>query len=648
LRKNIKLVLPHFDKFEISIEDVKLRKEFNYGENDHMLRIFILTYVKFLSDSPLESSSRKPLKVYKKFFYELINKPIVDTIRRFSKLSDELLRNSYSTEDGSTIRPFISGMIDTPIFREYHEWQKSGDAKILTYVLSFLRFGKKLSYKDESLKATAFREWLDIENGLRDQVFSDNDISSLRVIIKELIRSLKIDFYLPKFGSGKVSEKYIEDVYDKLEYLSTHPRLDYAFGRPNQFTGSGLGFMPRPMGQKDDFHSISRLIMVDKDLFKSRSICAEPNSFMYAQQDLHRWIRNSMEDAPIGNFVNITDQASNQRAALHGSKYHSCDTIDLSSASDSVNIRLVKSIFPIDWLFFMLASRSSSVQLPDESIHKLEKFAPMGSAICFPTQCIIFTAICIYCYDAYLHGVTSGERIVTSEDVVIIVNNFLSDHSSHSPFGQRLEKPLVYGDDIICDTRVTSDVITTLSRLGFRVNVSKSFTDVQSIRESCGVYAYEGEDVTPIIFRLPFLTGRRLDASQYSSLIEMINNFGSFEYYSTRTFLIELLRCYLGKQFPLIPYVTNRDDFGIYVADHKAVDISLLRYNSDYQIIERKVLVIAPRRKKRSKPYNLESYSYEQWMRSRIEDYSTPLIQGRSSIRPQETRVVPGWARYES
>jgi len=631
----------------LSTDAVRFPPEFGYGENEDFLKVFVLSYTKFLYDSPLESESPRPIRPTMRFYKRLTSENIVGIISQFSKLADEILSSEYVTGGDTTTGVFIEAMKGTPIFKEYHLWFRTREPELLKYVLSFLRFGKKLNYIDPQLDAVAFRNWQLVEERLSDLEFSDEDTASLRTIVAELVNPLEPNHLLPKFGSGKVSEHHISDVYEKLEFLNTDGKLDYTFfrERPNRGRDEGFGFV-RPVTNRSRSRSFSRLKFVPKDISKSRSICMEPNGYMYFQQEVLRWMVDSMSRSPIRRFVNLSDQQSNRAAAVHGSQYLSSDTIDLSSASDSVHVNLVRKVFPKDWLFYMLGTRSSRVAVPGGEVISVSKFAPMGSAVCFPTQCIIFTAVCVYAYMSQAQGRTTGDWIPSRSEVADYLRNGMIERSWRSPFRKDFEAPLVYGDDIICDSRVTNSITTTLERLGFEVNRAKSFTGSQSFRESCGVYAYEGQDVTPRLFRLPYFKRGGLDAKVYASLVSSINDMRDNGYHAVASFWLSLL-VGMNRSNANIPFVTNREDFGIYTTNKRRVDLSRLRYNADWQRIEERVLAIGPRKSKSTRPNNLDEYRLDQWWRSKTGESQDLSNMRGSLIRPQETRVVPKWARCE-
>lgn len=646
------LLLLDRGRIRISTDSISFHPDFDYGVNEHFLKVFILTYVRFLSDSPLRKSmGDKPTRTYIGFLKRLTNVPLVDTIKIYSGYADEIMRSStvtgsdeYFNDQNGSKSTFCDTMRDTPIFMEYVHWYRTRDPRLLKYILSFLRFGKKLDYVDNSLDAIAFHDWQKVEARLHTLSFSDDDVLSLTNIIARLLPRLDTSLLFPKFGTGKVAERDIKDVNGKLAKLAIHPRLAYAFLRQSSFRLSeGLPSLMREIENVDSDHETSRLKFVPKDITKSRSICMEPNSFMYFQQEVLRWMVEAISRGEISRFVNLRDQTVNQVGARHGSKYLSLDTIDLSSASDSVHWNLVKRIFPRDWLFFQTATRTSSVLTSGGTV-KVNKFAPMGSAVCFPTQCIVFTAACLYASWMHHTGCTSG--VMSDEDVLQTLQSVTTRLTPYTPFGKRYEGPFVYGDDIICDSRITDLVIRLLSRLGFEVNTGKSFTKSQSFRESCGVYCYEGSDVTPVLFRIPFIKKGKWDAKVYASVIGSINQWRSDGYHTISTLWLSILKDY-GYSNPL-PFVTDADAFGIYTMNKHRPMPKSLRWNADWQIHEEKVQGIGPRTPKSSTPSSMEAYRLDQWWRSRIRGGPTSLEKGEAlRIRPQETRLVPLWARYE-
>lgn len=633
----------------LSSDAIRFPRSFNYGQNTEFLKLFVMSWLKMLDDSPLsQRGGGKPLKVYYQFLDKLLTEPILDTIKAFAALSDMILQGEYVSGSDSSTRVFYDQMRDTPIFFECVSWINSGDPRVLTYVLSFLRFGKKLSYQDDSLHAVAFRQWLEVEERLRTLVFSEVDLMSLKNIISALLPNYPKDIPIAtKFGSGKVSEKEIRDVYDKLGSLSLTSKIRYAYYRDGLSSFSDVGRGPKwapasTIGSSE----ISRLRFVEKDITKARSICMEPNIVMLHQQDVLKHLVVALDRGRIRQFVNLADQTRNQKMALHGSMYASLDTIDLSSASDCVHTDLVRNVFPNDYLYYLMATRTSKVLKPDGEVVTVSKFAPMGSAVCFPVQCILFTAITLYAYLAVERDETTGSFTASRQEVVDLIDNLMyKEVGGHTPFKRKYEPPVVYGDDIICDSRVTDEVMLLLDRLGFVVNKAKSFTGSQSFRESCGVYCCEGEDVTPVLFRVSRFKRGRIDSKVYASIISSINNFGDRGYHGLQSFWLSVLKG-MALRYP-IPFTEDRLAFGIFTRSKHEVPDKFLRWNADWQIYEELVQGIGAIPLRKSKPENLDDYRWSQWWRSRMGNDSTLLSEERLLVRPQETRLAALWARSD-
>lgn len=663
----------------ITTDQILFPPGLDYAMNNDLIKVFILAYVKFLCDSPLNTPDHdKPLKVYIGFFKKLVDTNVIDLVRNYSQLSHRILSNEYVTDSFSTTGEFIPEMKETPIFREYHQWYKTGRPDLLKYITSFLLFGKKLEYEDEALNATSLRGWQEVEDKLHMLTFAERDLANIRHIISALLAPLNDEILLPKHGSGKVAERGVLDIVDKVSTLRIGQRLAYAFYRETFGLidrRTGVHRARRSRGGKQEIWA--RAKFVRKDMFKSRSICMEITPIMYFQQEVHRWMRDSMDRGLMSLFCDLEDQTKSQAAAVHGSKYLSTDTIDLSSASDSVHVDLVRGVFPTKFRFYLMATRSSVVDVPGIGKIAVEKFAPMGSACCFPVQCIIFTAICILSYMAVRLGVATSDIDVSDINVAdFIASNMHKTRTDNTPFTWRFEPPVVYGDDIAVDSRSTDEVISTLQRLGFTVNVNKSFMGSQSVRESCGVFAFGGHDITPVLYRLPFFKSGGVDASIVASFIGNINYVRDNGYHSLSSFMLSVLKGFRLKY--RLPFQNDGLAFGIFTKNKhlvrgttfiKGVQVPNLRWNADWQTFEELVLGIGPRstkivevRKRLSNcSYSIDvntyidddlgfamySYLYDQWWRSRIRGYTSPDFSRGLRVRAQETRIVPHWARYE-
>lgn len=156
--------------------------------------------------------------------------------------------------------------------------------------------------------------------------------------------------------------------------------------------------------------------------------------------------------------LDLKDQTRNQRLAQEGSLTGALATLDLSSASDTIAKELVFDLLPLEWATLLAYGRSGHVTYKGRRF-TLEKFSSMGNGFTFPLESLIFWAITEACCD-------------------------------------EKEKVSVYGDDIICPTSDSRNVIEALTCAGFIVNKGKSYTS-GPFRESCGRDYYRGIDVRP-------------------------------------------------------------------------------------------------------------------------------------------------------
>jgi hypothetical protein len=188
-------------------------------------------------------------------------------------------------------------------------------------------------------------------------------------------------------------------------------------------------------------------------------------------------------------YVNFTHQEVNRDLALHGSIHEHIATLDLKDASDRVSLALVRRVFakvPVV-LQALEACRTTETQLPDGRLVELKKFAPMGSALCFPVEALIFWAILVsaMCKRTRLPLSVVGKRI------------------------------FVYGDDIIVPVDWAPQCMLALERVGLRVNTAKCCI-TGPFKESCGMDAFKGVCVTPIRFRKQW-TDRNSDGTAYAA-----------------------------------------------------------------------------------------------------------------------------------
>lgn len=544
-------------------------------ENVEIIRDFVYSYLCLLADSPFDSDrgkSRKPPSAFRKFYRRLLSQPLLQTITEFADLAHSLAARAAHGDRVPTTGDFMPEFKHLPIFREYLIWHKTGDPAAFRYVYVFLNFGKKLDYADDELHAKALTAWRGVEEKLSNVNLPAMHLQNLRHIMGFMV-SLGDDQAKPKFGPGFVAERGVSGVVGKSQNLHYHPKLSHVFQSPLENMGRtrDLGFedgwLPpslfdtaRPWS--DD---TSRLKCVPKTVKTARTICMEPNAFMFGQQlVLHRLSLGMTKSKVTRRIVDIHDQATSRYLSWYGSSTGLVDTIDLSAASDSVHVDLVRAIFPRPVLLQLLATRTSRVDVGNGEVVPVRKFAPMGSALCFPVQSLIFASVCVYAAMLHKHDASASEPIdLTGINPVGFVCSEIADEVQG--YDHTLYQPMrVYGDDIIVDSRLTAIVLELLVSLGFTPNREKSFTGTQLFREACGGYYLGGRDVTPLFFRLKRWT-HRLSPEYVASAVALANEAGDRGYTTLRRYLIRAVRfrrTKLGRTY--VPFVHERERWGWY------------------------------------------------------------------------------------
>lgn len=275
-------------------------------------------------------------------------------------------------------------------------------------------------------------------------------------------------------------------------------------------------------------HRTSKLTFVPKSATALRTICMEPCVLQYAQQGFMRVSYDNMQNHPC---IRLKSADVNGSLALQGSLSGDLSTLDLSSASDSIAKELVRHlVLGSEWWNPTQYLRSTHTILPNGQIHRLEKWASMGNALTFPVETALFFSVVEFaCRKA---GLTVDRKTVG-----------------------------VYGDDIVCPTGLAAEVSYLLQQLGFSVNTEKSFTSQSLLfRESCGVEAFWGYNVTPLRYR-----GRHAqdDAELVPSLISLANSAKLYGFRRVREVTIrQLLK--VTSHFP----VTDEDRDSGLLSDH--------------------------------------------------------------------------------
>jgi hypothetical protein len=308
------------------------------------------------------------------------------------------------------------------------------------------------------------------------------------------------DTIVPKHGPGSVAD--LSNREDKYTLPVWSKKLDHYFPE-TLFAYSSEEWANISAASRSRNEGCARLLQVPKTFDKPRLITAEPTAHQYLQQGLLRWIRDNLP-YPLRCCIDFRSQEPSRVLALRSSSDGMCATVDLSMASDRLSTSTVERVFarsPI--LPYLYATRTIYVQnAVDKSVEGdppqiIRKFAGQGSAVTFPVQSIVY-ACCSIAACLLEKGLAPNNRNIV-----------------------RVAKGIqVFGDDIIIPKEALAGLALILSFLQLKINVSKTHYE-GPFRESCGMDAFRGTDVTPCYLRHlePGSAGDKL-----TSWIDVCNN----------------------------------------------------------------------------------------------------------------------------
>jgi len=351
-------------------------------------------------------------------------------------------------------------------------------------------------------------------------------VRKARKLLAELFSTFDhLDIH-PRHGPGSVSTK--EQFEDKYVFRNISPRILQTYPLDAYFYASLGHVCDKLVGDKsttfnEDF---AQVVLVPKDSRGPRLISMEPLAFQWIQQGLGRAIMSHVETSPLTReAVHFTKQDSNRFVALIGSKNGSYATMDLSEASDRVSLGLVRLLFPEPLLSALMNCRSLGTVLPSKEKLVLKKFAPMGSALCFPILALTIWAL-------LRAGLTDDGCAYARRGRCIKCADL------------QCEDFLVFGDDVVVKTAKAAHATKILEAFGLVINQAKSFSS-GFFRESCGMDAYKGIPVTPVKFKTVWTS--HPSPESYVSYIAYANAMHGMRFYETYDTLVEWITRLYGK-----------------------------------------------------------------------------------------------------
>lgn len=372
-----------------------------------------------------------------------------------------------------------------PSFPEWIQplWNRfliSNEAPILMYLRQLLLFCYKAEFEptNEQLKeAQAQFEETDASIEVWDAYFKSRPPCfthatarhTIITLLRETVNRNKFKDITPSHGPGAVFPHQYP--WEKSKFLTLYPSIQEYYPYDQFFCGLP-SFWKEVMvdeisGELQECQDIvANLVAVPKDSRGPRLICVHPSEAIWIQQGQRLVLEAaiSMSNLTRGK-INFTDQTVNGSLALSSSATREYVTLDLKEASDRLSTTLVRYLLGETLFGLLSCSRANKVKLLDGRVIELRKWAPMGNCLTFPIQSLIFWAI--------------------------VRSSILCR------YGENCNDVYVFGDDIIYPTKYHEGVLQAIICSGLIPNSGKTFAK-GFFRESCGVDAYRGIDITPL------------------------------------------------------------------------------------------------------------------------------------------------------
>lgn len=434
-----------------------------------------------------------------------LNVPSSFKRRRNSKLPrflGDLLENIFDATTGYELRFRVSICTGSPSFRWYHDMDIEADARAAQCLkhfrqLVYLFYKLELPYSPETEKSV-LDGFVTTDKEIGQLEWADTSTSKVlehaRRIASDVFGRFDVKDINPTHGPGAVATGETAAEKSKFSRLYASIEKVYPFTEYFQFNLNHVADAYPDYKQLEEIaEPTAKVVLVPKDSRGPRLISCEPLELQWLQQGLGRKMAAHLERHRITKGqVNFTDQSVNRDLAMLGSsedlnyqtikigrlrrRFNRADwvTLDLKDASDRVSLDLVKEIFSLTptMLEALIALRSTSTVLPDGRVVQMNKYAPMGSALCFPVEAFVFYALAV---SAIVYETGARRREVA-------------------------KRIFVYGDDIICHRKDYPVIAAYFPKFGLKLNEGKCCTE-GFFRESCGCDAYRGIDVTPTRLR---------------------------------------------------------------------------------------------------------------------------------------------------
>lgn len=449
----------------------------------------------------------RTLKSYKEL---LLSITVVDGPR-----GTEMVSRFKHERAGETL---YHGLI-TPVRSLFLHYAETKDVDTFKSLFQWLSFLEHVNLRSLDLTVEGEAAYCSFEEGIGTWSYPPEHLRLMGAILSRWLDDFHFDGFHPGFGPGAIAgEKGRLGTRIKLQCMGSDQLLTY-FTRRLPDSSFWVDPLSRPLSRCND------IVFVPKSMDKNRIISKEPAALGYFQHGIqYALYKYTYSHRDLKARIDFRDQARSRDLARFGSLYGEYATLDLSNASDSVTTALIKAVVKNPELRRgLIATRSHFARLPSGKVIRLGKFAPMGSAVCFPIETLIFASIC--------------------------------EMAAWMEWGRasQVDDYVVYGDDIVVRTALVPTILQLLDAFHFQVNTTKSYWYVGQVpifREACGGFYLNGYDVTPVRLSRRLTISRQAACNAIPSTREALVDLANAAYlHGFRTLRFGVLS-YLKQAYP--------------------------------------------------------------------------------------------------
>lgn len=333
----------------------------------------------------------------------------------------------------------------------------------------------------------------------------------------------------------------------------------------------------------------SKFAFVPKTSETSRMIAIEPGINQFYQLGLGTVLERRLKrffGIDLGTQPDVNRCLARMGSLIDSTSGDGFATIDLTSASDCISLKLCGYAIPAEPLDRMLSLRSPYAQCVlkdvDETV-ALNMVSTMGNGFTFPLQTALFAA--------------AAAASVSLDDGLQVMPKAWSEFHLGGLYS-------VFGDDIVVKPRAASRLLWLLSWMGFFPNEKKCFTSGW-FRESCGFDFYQGFNVRPFFLR------------RLSTVQDLNVCFNGLVEWAARCLVpiprtLEVLKDFFGPKGAFLVPLGEDASAGIRVP-RSYITGSALSLHSDYQSVAYKCFVPQPEKlkfKTGGKPHKTAASKY--------------------------------------